>query len=45
MGDEGHGERLEQQREAGAGPRLRHIDLSDAALRALDARSAGMQEG
>ena len=33
-----HGGRLEQQRETGAGPRPRHVDLTHAALAAFDAR-------
>ena len=39
-----HGERLEQQREAGARPRPRHGDLLDAAVGAGDARRSGVQE-
>jgi hypothetical protein len=42
--DQRHGERFEQQREAGAGPRPRHIDLPDAALAARDAGRPRMQE-
>jgi hypothetical protein len=39
-----HGERLEQQREAGARPGPRHGDLLDAAVGTGDARRPGMQE-
>ena len=39
-----HGQRLEQQREAGARPRPRHGDLLDAAVGARDARRSGVQE-
>jgi hypothetical protein len=39
-----HGKRLEQQREAGAGPGPRHRNLLDAAVRAGDARGARVQE-
>ena len=41
--DHGHDHRLEQQGEAAARPRPRHADLLDAALRAADARHAGVQ--
>ena len=44
-GDERHDEGLEQQREAGTGPRPRHGDLLDAAVGAGDARHARVQEG
>ena len=40
-----HGERLEQQREARARPRPRHLDQPDAVRVAFDARRAGMQIG
>ena len=41
--DERHGERFEQQREAGAGSGPRHCNLLDAAIRAGDARGSGVQ--
>jgi hypothetical protein len=44
-GDERHDDGLEQQREAGTGPRPRHGDLLDAAVGAGDARHARVQEG
>ena len=39
-----HGQRFEQQREAGTRPRPRHGDLFDAAVGARDARRSGVQE-
>lgn len=44
-GDERHGQRLEQEREAGAQPRPGHGDLLDAAVEAGDARRPRVQEG
>jgi hypothetical protein len=43
--DERHDDGLEQQREAGTGPRPRHGDLLDATVGAGDARHARVQEG
>jgi hypothetical protein len=43
--DEGHDERFEQKREAGARPCPRHVDKAHAAIRAVDAGDARVQEG
>ena len=44
MDDQRHGERFEQQSEAGAGLRPRNLDLGDATRRAGDPRHARMKE-